>query len=100
MQRVWRQDALWKVLDCGQALGAKAEANVGGTTLTLLEMNSSHLPVIENAIARVEFFAQSAGVAKLPSVLSLVDAAQSFRSSCLNKVFNTAAARSQSDDFR
>ena len=100
MQYVWQQDSFWQVVDSGHAHAGKAEAAPDGTTLTLLERNSSHLPVIENAVARVEFFSQNCDIDRLPTVLSLVDCAHSFKIACLTKVFNTAAARSQSDEFR
>ncbi len=74
------------------------------TTLTLLETNPSHMPVIENAIARVSVFSKQDAAAthsqKPLSIMYLVNAAANCRWACMAKVFNTASARSQCPDFR
>lgn len=110
MRYFWQQESLWQIVDSGRAPvhpslphtqpSGPAKASSDGATLTLLERNASHLPVIENAIARVEFYAQHSESEELPSVLSLVESANNFKLSCLAQAFNSAAGRSNSDDFR
>lgn len=110
MRYFWQQESLWQVVDSSEAHALSspppaqhpdtARASSDGATLTLLERNSSHLPVIENAIARVEFYAQHSDSEDLPSVLSLVECAHTFKLSCLALALNSAAGRSKSDDFR
>ena len=92
------------MVDCGELQSAE-EVNAD-TTLTLLESNSSHLPVIENAIARLTDYAiqdlktiesQETPNPKPPSILSLVNSAATFKAACLSNAFGRC---SSSDDFR
>lgn len=91
-------------MDSGCSKPPPQVTQLDSTTLTLLETNPSHLPVIENAIARVSAFskqdADAAHSEKPPSIMYLVNAAANCRWACLAKVFTTAFARSQCPDFR
>jgi hypothetical protein len=103
----WQHDASWQIVDSGhnEQQASEADVELEGTTLTLLEMNSSHIPVIENAIARVNDYAKhnskSSDIQNTPSIMYLVNSAASFKQCTLCRVVNTATARrSQSSEFR
>ncbi len=107
-QFFWQHDTFWRVVDRGQ-LQSVEEVNAD-TTLTLLESNSSHLPVIENAIARLTDYAiqdlktiesQETPNPTPPSILSLVNSAATFKTACLSNALNKRGGLcSSSDDFR
>ncbi len=103
MQFFWQHDTFWRVVDCGNSQ-SKEELDES-TTLTLLESNSSHLPVIENAIARLTDYAiqdlkttESIETPnpKPPSILSLVNSAATFKKAC----FSNVGQYNRTDDFR
>ncbi len=103
----WQHDTSWQIVDSGdnERHASEADVELDGTTLTLLEMNSSHIPVIENAIARVNDYAKhnskSEEIQNVPSIIFLVNSAASFKQCILSKAVNTfTTGRSQSSDFR
>ena len=102
----WQKDDFWRVVDKGVE---SIEDENEDTIVSLLEMNPSHLPVIENAVARAAVVnddananaglssTSSAAPPPPPAILVLVLSALGFKLACLGK---TAAELSGSGDFR
>jgi hypothetical protein len=102
----WQKDDFWRVIDRGGGV-TDHEANEKAI-VSLLEMNPSHLPVIENAVAQpsvvmdeantiADPLSSSAAPSPPPAILDLVSSAFGFKLACLGK---TAAELSDSSDFR
>ena len=104
----WQNNAFWRVVDRGD-VGDNDDAESENTTVSLLEMNPSHLPVIENAVARAAVAnddansnaglssSSSAAPPPPPAIQNLVLSALGFKLACLGK---TPAELSGSSDFR
>ena len=101
----WQKDDFWRVVDKGVE---SVEDENEDTIVSLLEMNPSHLPVIENAVARAAVVNDdansNAGLSSSsnaapppPAIQILVLSALGFKLECLGK---TPAELSGSSDFR
>ena len=102
----WQNNDFWRVVDRGDA-GDSNDAESENTTVSLLEMNSSHLPVIENAIARAATVSEEANgnsallvattAAADPSIITLALSALGFKLACLG---TSPKELPESSDFR
>ena len=110
----WQKDDFWRVVDRGDG-GTKDAKNAQKAIVSLLEMNPSHLPVIENAVARAAAVSDDATAAVIDdasantgllstgssapalAIHMLVSSALGFKLACLG---NNAAELVDSSDFR
>jgi hypothetical protein len=102
----WQNNDLWRVVDRGD-VGDNDDAESENTTVSLLEMNPSHLPVIENALARAAAVSEEANgsegllvattAAARPSIITLALSALGFKLACLG---TSPKELPESSDFR
>ena len=102
----WQNNAFWRVVDRGD-VGDNDDAESENTTVSLLEMNPSHLPVIENALARAAAVSEEANgregllvattAAARPSIITLALSALGFKLTCLG---TSPKELPESSDFR
>ena len=102
----WQSEDFWGVVDRGDG-GHTENADSKNTIVSLLEMNPSHLPVIENAIARAAPVSEEANgnsgllvattAAAGPSIITLALSALGFKLACLG---TSAKELPESNDFR
>ena len=102
----WQNNDFWRVVDRGDVSDSD-DAESETTTVSLLEMNPSHLPVIENALARAAAVSEEANpnsgllvattAAADPSIISLALSALGFKLACLG---TSAKELPESGDFR